>query len=58
MDTYEKIAKQLNVTVDQIKSATQGKRMFIGQRITFWAFNMNDYALLTKKTLHTFIFVA
>ena len=33
LDTYQKIASQLNVTEQEIKNATNGKKMFIGQCI-------------------------
>ena len=33
LDTYESIAQKLNLSVDQIKKATLGKKMFIGQCI-------------------------
>ncbi len=35
LDTYEKIAQTLNVSVDKIKEVTKGKKMYIGQRIVF-----------------------
>lgn len=35
LDTYEKIAKQLNVSVEKIKQVTANKKMFIGQKIMF-----------------------
>ncbi len=35
LDTYEKIAKELGVSVEKIKEVTKGKKMFIGQRIVF-----------------------
>ena len=35
LDSYEKIAKNLNVSVDTIIKATKGKPMFIGQKIVF-----------------------
>ena len=35
LDTYEKIAKELNVSVDKIIEVTKGKKMYIGQKIVF-----------------------
>lgn len=35
LDTYEKIASSLGVSVEQIKTVTNGKKMFIGQKIVF-----------------------
>lgn len=35
LDTYEKIARELGVSVEKIKEVTKGKKMFIGQRIVF-----------------------
>lgn len=33
MDTYEKVAKKLNISVDELKKIVKTKNLFVGQRI-------------------------
>ena len=35
LDSYESIAKNLNISVQELKNVTNNKKMFIGQKIMF-----------------------